>query len=328
MNVDLTSQGGGQAPDLLFGIENLTGSNFDDVLIGNGDANVLNGLDGGDAITAGAGDTVDGGAGRDVLYSSDATLDIADSTSISGMERIDLMGSATSLTVSGDAILSNGVLDPLNSGMKALVVTGDAGDVVAFSGDTWTWAFAGNNQPLEGKTYTVYEGVKGDETVRLYIQTGMVGPDVGGDATPVIAVNDGLQVVDVAAKSLTGSLSATDADNGAADLQYSIVSGPAYGELLLNGVAITDFSKFAFTQDDIDKGLVTFRFVPKAGATAQALTDDSFNLHRERRRQHHRQPDLQHPQYSGAGLGHEQCRRHDRADDLRRSGRHLPCVRF
>ncbi|MBM9531952.1 hypothetical protein JWG42_17505, partial [Desulfoprunum benzoelyticum] len=117
--VDLTRQGGGQTQaggdaqgDVLTGIENLTGSDYNDVLTGDSDANVLNGLAGDDAITAGAGDTVDGGAGLDVLCSSDAALDIVDSTTISGLERIDLTGSATSLTVSGDAILTNGVIDP------------------------------------------------------------------------------------------------------------------------------------------------------------------------------------------------------------------------
>jgi len=286
VNVDLslaTAQiGGGDGNhalgDTLIGIENLVGSNLGDVLTGNGVANILNGLDGDDAITAGAGDTVDGGTGLDVLLSSDAALDVISTTHIQGVERIDLTGSAASLTVNGDAILSNGAIDPLDSSRKALVVNGDAGDVVAFSGDSWTWAVAGENQTLEGKTYTVYEGVKDGETVRLYIQTGMVAPGVGVNEAPVIALNEDLQVVDAETKSLTGSLQATDADNDAADLQYSIVSGPAYGELLLNGVAITDYTKVAFTQDDIDKGLVTFKFVPKAGATAQALTDDSFTF--------------------------------------------------
>ena len=145
VNVDLslaTAQiGGGDGNhalgDTLTGIENLAGSNFNDVLTGNSGANVLNGLAGDDTITAGAGNTVDGGTGLDVLYSSDTTPDIAGSTTISGVERIDLTGSASSLTLNGDVILSNGAIDPSNGSMKALVVTGDAGDVVHFSGDTW-----------------------------------------------------------------------------------------------------------------------------------------------------------------------------------------------
>ncbi|MGE4439915.1 MAG: cadherin-like domain-containing protein [Desulfomicrobium sp.] len=285
VNVDLTRQGGGQTQsggdaegDVLVSIENLTGSNLGDVLKGNGVANVLTGLDGDDAITAGAGDRVDGGAGLDVLYSSDAALNIADSTIISGVERVDLTGNAASLTVNGAAILGNGVLDPMGGAMKALIVTGDAGDVVHFSGDTWVWAVAGENQTLEGKTYTVYEGTKDGETVRLYVQTGLVALDVGGNEAPVIALNEDLQVVDGETKSLTGLLQTTDADNDASELQYTITQTPSHGVLTLNGVAITDFTNAAFTQDDIDKGLVTFKFVPKAGATAQALTDDSFSF--------------------------------------------------
>ena len=130
---------------------------------------LIRGLDGNDAITAGAGDTVLGGEGIDVLYSSDATLNVISATHIEGVDLIDLRGSATSLTVNGDAILRNGFADLV--GRKALVVHGDAGDVVALSDDSWTWALA-KNQNIG--TYTVYEGVKDGETVRLYVQNGVL----------------------------------------------------------------------------------------------------------------------------------------------------------
>lgn len=58
--------------DVISGIEGVTGSEFDDTLTGDGNANILNGGGGNDQIAAGAGaDTVSGGAGNDVLEGGD-----------------------------------------------------------------------------------------------------------------------------------------------------------------------------------------------------------------------------------------------------------------
>jgi Ca2+-binding RTX toxin-like protein len=74
----LTNSAIGEGNDTLVGIENLTGSGFNDTLTGNDDANVLDGAEGNDNIIAGGGtdsvfggignDTVDGGAGDDLIY--------------------------------------------------------------------------------------------------------------------------------------------------------------------------------------------------------------------------------------------------------------------
>ncbi|MEF8756319.1 MAG: hypothetical protein V5B60_20675 [Accumulibacter sp.] len=60
---------GGSGSDTLTGIENLTGSTYDDTLTGDGNANRLTGAQGNDFLNGGAGnDTLDGGAGNDRLW--------------------------------------------------------------------------------------------------------------------------------------------------------------------------------------------------------------------------------------------------------------------
>jgi Ca2+-binding RTX toxin-like protein len=69
--------GGWRALATLTGIENITGSRFDDYLAGDEGANVLRGGAGGDGMDAGGGnDVLEGGAGDDRL-AGDAGLDVA-----------------------------------------------------------------------------------------------------------------------------------------------------------------------------------------------------------------------------------------------------------
>jgi hypothetical protein len=71
VTVDLsagTASGGDAEGDVLSGIENLTGSAFDDILTGDGGANILFGEAGDDILAGGGGaDTVDGGVGTDTV---------------------------------------------------------------------------------------------------------------------------------------------------------------------------------------------------------------------------------------------------------------------
>ncbi|HEX5624146.1 MAG TPA: VCBS domain-containing protein, partial [Sulfuricurvum sp.] len=60
---------GGDGSDTLADIENVIGSNYNDNITGNGDANVLSGGLGNDTLNGGAGnDTLSGGAGNDMLF--------------------------------------------------------------------------------------------------------------------------------------------------------------------------------------------------------------------------------------------------------------------
>ena len=58
--------------DILFSIENVTGSTYADSLFGDNDANVLKGMDGDDQLYGfGGSDTLDGGDGQDTLIGGD-----------------------------------------------------------------------------------------------------------------------------------------------------------------------------------------------------------------------------------------------------------------
>src|SRR5688572_10002340 len=52
--------------DIFYNIENVIGSNFDDMLVGDANANLLLGYNGNDELSGGAGnDSLEGGAGDD-----------------------------------------------------------------------------------------------------------------------------------------------------------------------------------------------------------------------------------------------------------------------
>ena len=71
---DGTGEGGDAEGDLIIDVENVQGSYYRDVLIGNESANILQGLDGNDELRGGGGqDILDGSAGSDRLDGGDGT---------------------------------------------------------------------------------------------------------------------------------------------------------------------------------------------------------------------------------------------------------------
>jgi Ca2+-binding RTX toxin-like protein len=93
VNVNLATAGtqatGGSATDTLIGIENLTGSNYNDVLKGNSGANQLDGGAGNDTLSGGLGiDTLIGGSGRDTFVFN-TPLASANADIIQGFSTVD-----------------------------------------------------------------------------------------------------------------------------------------------------------------------------------------------------------------------------------------------
>jgi Ca2+-binding RTX toxin-like protein len=234
---------GGAGNDQLIGgagADLLDGGAGNDTLIGGLGNDLLQGGEGDDLIHAGAGDTVDGGAGMDVLLSEDADLDVISSTTMTGIERVDLTGVGNTLIVSADAIARNGVADPAGSGFMALVVTGDPGDAVTrASGDGWTWTRVREDVTLgdDGKTYVLYEAIKDGETVRLYTQSGLSDTDIAGGVVEILGTegHDDLTV-------------GWDFE----DSQSIFVAGGLGGDDTLRGGSGPDFLDGGFGMDTVD----------------------------------------------------------------------------
>jgi Ca2+-binding RTX toxin-like protein len=120
------------------GDDELVGADGDDNLIGGAGSDEVEGGAGNDKITWGSGDTVDGGAGTDILKLT-ASEDLVPLTQkILGIEQLDLRGGASSiLTLNRADVLD---LSPTTNNIRVL---GDAGDSVDIAGPFTRGALAG-----------------------------------------------------------------------------------------------------------------------------------------------------------------------------------------
>ena len=133
--IDLVANAGydGDAQgDTYAGIENATGSMYDDEITGNSTNNVLNGNYGNDYIVDGAGaDVVYGGEGSDqIVATTDANVDLYDGGNGSG-DILDLSGFATAMTVNLTAgTSSNGTTTDKVKGFEIVWASAQADTVV------------------------------------------------------------------------------------------------------------------------------------------------------------------------------------------------------
>jgi Ca2+-binding RTX toxin-like protein len=114
--------------DTLSGIENVTGSRFDDDLTGDANVNQLLGSNGDDTLKGGGGgDTLDGGTGIDTVSYGD---------SASGVTVDLLTGAASGDTALGDILIS---IENLSGSLLADTLTGDtdANVISGAAGDDW-----------------------------------------------------------------------------------------------------------------------------------------------------------------------------------------------
>ena len=213
--------------DVLTGIENLTGSNFNDDLVGGAGVNLLLGLDGDDTLDGGDGnDTLDGGSGDDDLDGGEG-FDIVDYRS------------------SGSAVMAS-----LTLGAVVLALESDTlGDIEALFGSD-------HNDELSGDGgANLIEGNDGDDTVD------------GGGGADTLDGGDGIDTVTFAAagQSVTASLASQSASSGGASISvfgFENLEGSAFADVLtgdglansLSGLAGNDFISGGVGADTVEGG--------------------------------------------------------------------------
>lgn len=168
VNIDLaagTASGGDAQGDMLSGIENITGSGFDDTVRGNNADNTISGGAGNDILRGSGGtDTFDGGTGTDTLdysmfgFANAITLTLSGAanatvTSAKGNDTVsnieNIIGTQGDDTIYGDA--NNNVLrggagnDTLGGNGGANLLEGEAGDDTLIISNNTTTADGGSS---------------------------------------------------------------------------------------------------------------------------------------------------------------------------------------
>lgn len=167
VTVDLMISGaqntGGSGFDTLVSIENLVGTNFNDVLLGDNNANVIAGLDGNNTINArGGNDTISSGVGNDTILAGDGDdlvqwgggsdkvdggtgLDSLDMSNLYQEMTLDL-STATLQAIASGLTISVANIENVTGGRYNNVITGNASDNALTCSETAT-IFTGFNTP-------------------------------------------------------------------------------------------------------------------------------------------------------------------------------------
>ena len=208
--------------DSYVGVENLTGSAYDDTLIGDSAANLLDGADGNDNLVGslGANDTLEGGSGNntvnygDFVASNSVTVNLANGTaSIAGTNQVDslihiqnVMGSAGNDNITGD--------------INANLLQGGAGN------DSLTFS-SGENDTLDGGAgvdTVSYANTTSDVTVQLVNATATIA---GSDQTDTL-----INIENVIGGSGNDSLSG--------DVKANYLAGAAGNDSLIASIGAND----------------------------------------------------------------------------------------
>jgi VCBS repeat-containing protein len=180
--------------------------------------------------------------------------------------------SDTSYTVDEDQVLSvtdpaNGVLandtDPDRDPLEATIVSAPSNGSLSLNSDgTFDYEPASNFNDTDQFVYQAADGAGGTDQATVTIIVEAVND------TPQVATNTGLELDEsTSAPITTTELNATDPDDAAEALTYSVTSPPTQGRLLVAG----DEAQ-SFTQKQIENEVVQYEH------TAGNATDDRFTF--------------------------------------------------
>ena len=279
VNLGINTATGGEAQgDTFIGIENVVGSQFNDILIGDSGANKLEGLNGDDFLRGGAGaDTLIGYAGIDTADYSDslASIDI-------GIHRIGTGGTSQGdHLIYMEKIIGSNFADTLVGGGPAAILEGMDGDDYLFDygGSSTLNGGAGNDYINGGFGADTIDGGAGIDTisyadtssVNINLETG-VGTGFNAEGDTFINVEN--VIGSNAADTITG-----DAGDNRIEGRYGadLITGGGGNDQLFGGghadVFIYDTTTFGRDlildwQDNFDK--IDLR--------GSGLTFDSFTV--------------------------------------------------
>ncbi len=224
-----TGSGGDAAGDTLSGIENVTGSAYNDSLTGDGGSNTLDGGMGNDTLVGGAGaDSLIGGAGTDTAdYSasgSGVTVNLGTGTALGG--------DAASDTLSGiENVTGSAYNDNLSGDAGANALDGGAGNDTLAGGGGADSLIGGS-----GTDTSDYSASTSGVTVNLGTGTAS-GGDAAGDTLSGIESVTGTAYND----NLTGDAGANTLDGGAGN---DTLAGGAGADSLIGGAG-TDTADYS-----------------------------------------------------------------------------------
>ena len=256
---DVTVTVGGAVEDTLRGIETLTGGSGNDILGGDGQANVLDGGSGDDRLTGGLGlDTLDGGIGTDTAVYADRNTAV-----------VATLNGATKVTVSVGGFVEDTIanIENLIGGSAADTLTGDANANVFDGG-------GGDDLLMGAGGLDVLDGGFGSDTVSFADKTLAVSLTLAGPLDIAAKVGG---IVEDTLRNIENVIGGAGADTLTGDDLNNRLAG-GIGADLLDGGAGDDLLIGGEGADTMDggEGIDTASFTDKVASVAVTLTGTVF----------------------------------------------------